>query len=118
MAKAIKPAVLERECGHCRGTGRIVLAGKYRETWDLLAAQGESNPAALAIHAGCTMEAMANRLKMLLDHGFVVRVRSKGDHKRWYYRVAIPPEPTQMKTRSNQGTTEITNDRRDNSKRP
>jgi len=62
--------MLSTKCGHCRGTGRIKLTGPYLETYKLLVKHGKPvHGAALASLAGCTPQAMNNRLAYLEARG-------------------------------------------------
>lgn len=62
-------------CTHCGGTGSIELTGVYAETLGLLIRKPGLHGAALAKLAGCTGEAMCNRLKALERQGLAVGKR-------------------------------------------
>jgi hypothetical protein len=63
-------------CSACAGTGRIPLTGEYAVTLDLLRKQRKPLcGAALAKLAGCSGEAMCNRLVRLEALGLARRVR-------------------------------------------
>jgi predicted transcriptional regulator len=63
-------------CGCCRGTGVVPLASTHAATLALLRRQGEPiNGANLAKLAGCSSEAMCNRLLKLEEYGL-----AEGEH--------------------------------------
>jgi hypothetical protein len=67
---------LKTPCGHCKGTGSVVLTGVYADTYALLRRQSAPLTAAdLAPAAGCKPTAMCNRLSALERMGFAVSQR-------------------------------------------
>jgi len=70
-------------CWHCRGSGRVELTGVYADTLALLRRQREPlNGAALARLAGCSNEAMCNRLRAIERHG-LAKSRRHGREAIW-----------------------------------
>ena len=73
---------LFRKCPHCSGSGRAEITGVYLETFKLVLANPNRCGASLGEMAGCSGEAMCNRLVTLESYG-LVKSKTYGRRRLW-----------------------------------